>query len=162
MLRGQFDRTRPDLTPSSLALNVSHSLQTAVRNAHLGSRNKLLYWFNTEVHFIQVHLFKGHGYFDQLLWVLKQAGTAISELESLCFWSISDAVTLKIIGPAARKALFNLQLRSRYRPLCITPTQSMIMAHDLHLSSTFSHYMLPNRSQWVTPLWPPPSFRYSL
>lgn len=64
MLRGQFDRTRPDLTPSSLALNASHSLQTAVRNVHLGSRNKLLYWFNTKVHFIQVHLFKDHSYFD--------------------------------------------------------------------------------------------------
>lgn len=59
MLRGQFDRTRPNLTPSSLALNV-----TAERNVRLGSRNKLLYWFNTEVHFIQVHPFKGHSYFD--------------------------------------------------------------------------------------------------
>lgn len=52
MLRGQFDRTRPNLTPSSLALNV-----TAERNVRLGSRNKLLYWFNTEVHFITLSRF---------------------------------------------------------------------------------------------------------
>lgn len=79
MLRGQFDRTRPDLTPSSLALNV-----TAVRNVRLGSRNKLLYWFNTEVHFI----------------------------------TLSRFTRLKVT---------------------VTLTSRWVLAHDLHLSSTFSH-----------------------